>query len=225
MIAQSQALGRTRKTLSELISAQTQKRNADIQELYDEEDLTELFTEIKHTSLGTDLDVIKMILFIHAKRLKDQLMNEAFAEAKKRGSFFAFTVNLSWRKDPLNFTAKIVNEPEQSGRPDGIYWCQRKGRKVQGKVVYFYERIVNPKGDFEYPARAFKGARDWELELIIKYEKRFAMIRKLLSGIADIQRRSFAMLKHYEKWIAESGGSDFGSVSEQVPNELLEALN
>lgn len=225
MIADSQTLSRTRKTLSELISAQAQKRNADIRELYDEADLTKLFTEIKQKSLGSDLDVVKMILFIQAKRLKDQLLNEAFAEAKKRGSFFVFTLNISWRKDPLNFTAKFINEPEQSGRPDGIYWSQRKGRKVQGKVVYFYERIINPKGDFEYPARAFKGARDWELELVMKYEKRFAMIRKLLSEIADIQRRSYTMLKHYAKWIAGNEGNEDQDAGAQVPDELLEALN
>lgn len=202
MVKEFIELNETRQLLTEIIAAQDRKESPEFDDRFNEQNLNKLFMSVRESSLGSDLDILKMVMFIHARYLKSQLMKAGFAEGKKRGTFFQFTVSIFWRKNDLKFTDTINHAPEQCGRLDGIYWAVRKGRKSpQGEVKYFYERITNKSNSFQYSRRSFKGAKDWELDLIMLYEQKFALIRKMSSDIAEMQRKGFYLQRNYDNLI------------------------
>ena len=112
-------------------------------------------------------------------------------EAKKRNSFFKFTVNVNFRKDIFDFDNCKIKEPENAGTLESIYWSKRNGRKIEGKIKYFITRIpLNDPDGIIYKRKAFAGEAKWQVDLIMKYEERFAQIRKATRILGEFKRKA-----------------------------------
>lgn len=110
---------------------------------------------------------------------------------KKRNSFFKFTVNVNFRKDIFDFDNCKIKEPENAGTLESIYWSKRNGRKIEGKIKYFITRIpLNDPDGIIYKRKAFAGEAKWQVDLIMKYEERFAQIRKATRVLGEFKRKA-----------------------------------
>lgn len=190
-----------RKILTEIIGAQISKRTFTASEIFEDETAERAAGEICERVFNSELDSLRMILFIYARVLKERFLSESHKEATSRNRFFKYTISLTWRKDSLDFNRIYLTEPEKSGRLDGLVWCIRIPIKQHGgkMIGYRYERIINHHPERPYSRNSFRGAETWEKDLIIKYEKKFAVIRKMLSSIGNIKRSGYFLGAEVEK--------------------------
>ena len=195
-----------RGILTEIIGAQISKRRFSVTEEFDRERAETVFSEICREIFDVRMDYLRMILFIYARVLKEDFMKEAFEQASSRNRFFRYTISLTWRKDSLDFDSTYMREPEKSGRLDGLYWCIRSPilKKGGGTLGYRYERLINPHPDRPYSRRSFRGAETWEKDLIMKYEVRFAVIRKMLTSIGNMKRSGYQFRNDFARLTSEN---------------------
>lgn len=181
------------------------------------EDCLNLFKPIASKIFNADLNICKMILYLYARELKDHLLSEAFEEGQKRKCYFKYTVAVIWRSNSISSKELDIDFNDQSGRIDTIYWYERIGHKIKGRLVYHYIKIQNRYEDLKYTVRDFKGAEKWELEIIKKYEEKFALIRKLSSDIGAIKRGGYHLQNNFKKLISQNQ-NDFTKNNTQEEN-------
>ncbi len=157
------------------------------------DDISNIFKENSDriNDLTSILAKIRLALYIEARHLKSSFFEESILEAKKRNSFFKFTVNVNFRKDIFDFDNCKIKEPEKAGTLESIYWSKRNGRKIEGKIKYFITRIpLNDPDGIIYKRKAFAGEAKWQVDLIMKYEERFAQIRKATKVLGEFKRKT-----------------------------------
>ena len=130
-----------------------------------------------------DLTQMRMLIFLYTRKLKRDFFLESKdacenqpRNRKNRETFFRYTFNIGFRyKDPKN---KInYDKPELSGIPDRIEWFFHDMITVKNKKTTSKTRILSNENG-EYTAKCFKGAKPFELELIMKYENELKILRK-----------------------------------------------
>lgn len=157
------------------------------------DDISNIFKENSEqiNELHSILAKIRLALYIEARHIKSSFFEESILEAKKRNTFFKFTVNVNFRKDIFDFDTCKVSEPENAGTLESIYWSKRNGRKIDGKVKYFITRIpLNDPDGIIYKRKAFAGEAKWQVDLIMKYEEKFAQIRKATKLLGEYKRKT-----------------------------------
>lgn len=177
------------KELINLLSQDDSSKNISLQL----DEISEIYSEKqKHIEVLLDTFAkMKLALYIEARHLQTAFFEESILEAKKRNTFFKYSVNVNYRKDPFDFESYKNETPEKAGSIESIYWYKRNGRKVDGKVKYFIARIPfnDPEG-ISYKRRAFAGGIKWQVDLIMKYEEKFAKIRKAIRMIGEFKRKT-----------------------------------
>ena len=223
----NKALETERELLSALVASQVMKQKLafNLNELYDDDLSFELFKTISDEIFNQRVDLFKMILFNRAKMLKDLFSKEMIAACRKHNFYMRYTVSVLWKKDDLEFEKNYLKKPELSGRIDSIYWYERIGFKVDKKMHFNYERIINKRDDYAYSMRAFKGAKDWEKEIIAKYEPQFAMIRRLSADVSDMKRKGYTFTQNFTKLFSNIGlESKEEEKTENLDEEFLDGI-
>ena len=93
------------------------------------------------------------------------------------------------------------DKPELSGIPDRIEWFFHDMITVKNKKTTSKTRILSNENG-EYTAKCFKGAKPFELELIMKYENELKILRKLLSLISEMSAKQSALIKVFKNYNA-----------------------
>ena len=200
------------------LAAKMQKQEFEFGDLVDTSELNEICINSLNAQLKGDMDFIKLVMFIYALKLKEEFLKRAFEIAKEKNIFFQYTINIYWRKDPLTFNQIYRTNPELSGHVDGIWWCKKIGRKR--KTTFSIERIPVNSTKKKYTERSFSGASNWEKELIMEYEEKFAIIRSVLSDIKEIKTKTNFMLGRIEKLKTNIDYSP-SSVTDEINEEEL----
>lgn len=200
----------------------------------DSRDSDDLYTEITANDLANLENVamnilkndvtdsaafLKMIMYLYAKKLKSDFYKESTSEAKSRNEFFEFTVYPNFVKNefPKN------NLIENSGQCETIYWFKKGGRKKDGETKFFFKMVAQDpeKG---YTRNCFHGKK-WQIDLVMKYEKAFAEIRKMNKYLTELKRQKnymVAALEVFAKKISTPNGFDKKSLKPIVDSSIFD---
>ena len=168
---------------------------------------------------------LKMIMYLYAKKLKSDFYKESTSEAKARNEFFEFTVYPNFVKNafPKNSLA------ENAGQCETIYWYKKGGRKINGKTRFFF-KLVSQDPQKGYTRNCFHG-RKWQIDLVMKYERAFAEIRKMNKYLTEFKRQKnyiIASLEVFSKKIQKPNGFEKKTLTPIYDNsvfDLDEGLN
>lgn len=140
---------------------------------------------------ASDFACLRMFLFLYAQKLKQDYIKDAeklIAQTplNHRGAklFIKHIVSIDFKyasPDKRQDEAR----PESLGIPDRIQWKVKSVVRYGRSTRTVTKRIAQKGSDeFKYARQSFTEAGSAEKDLIMKYEERFCVIRKMLSVIA-----------------------------------------